>query len=131
MARSAESGNPPGVGTSPADYPIRGGSGIRDYIHVWDLAAAHVAALRAFDEVLSGQRRRHVINLGTGTGTTVTEPAGAFNAVVDPPVAVAEAPRRPDDVVGACARSDRAVRLLGRKARYSITDWAGAPRLRR
>ncbi|MBG0825722.1 UDP-glucose 4-epimerase GalE [Planomonospora sp. ID91781] len=104
------------------DYPTRDGSGIRDYIHVWDLAAAHVAALRAFDEVLSGQRRHHVINLGTGTGTTVTELADAFNAVVAPPVAVVEAPRRPGDVVGAYTRSDRAARLLGWKTQYSIAD---------
>ncbi|GGL54841.1 UDP-glucose 4-epimerase GalE [Planomonospora parontospora] len=103
------------------DYPTRDGSGIRDYIHVWDLAAAHVAALHAFDEVLA-QRRHYVINLGTGTGTTVTELADAFNDVVDTPVAVIEAPRRPGDVVGAYTRSDRAARLLGWKAQHSIGD---------
>ncbi|HEX6969604.1 MAG TPA: NAD-dependent epimerase/dehydratase family protein, partial [Micromonosporaceae bacterium] len=57
------------------DWPTRDGSGIRDYIHVWDLAQAHVAALRRFDEILpaTGPRAYEAINLGTGLGTTVRE----------------------------------------------------------
>ena len=54
---------------------------MRDYVHVWDLARAHVAALQRFDEVV-GESRYQVINLGTGTGTTVRELVDAFNAVV-------------------------------------------------
>lgn len=114
------------------DYPTRDGSGIRDYIHVWDLAAAHVAALRKFDTLLTGTTRSTVINLGTGTGTTVRELADAFNAVVDTPVTVVETGRRPGDVVGAHTRSDRARRLLDWQPEYSVTDgirhslqWAG------
>jgi len=103
------------------DYPTRDGSGIRDYVHVWDLAAAHVAALRSFDTVLDGATAL-AINLGTGSGTTVRELAAAFNSVVAPPVAVVEAPRRPGDVAGAFTRTDRARRLLGWAASHSLAD---------
>ena len=64
------------------DWPTRDGSGIRDYIHVWDLAAAHVAALTRFD-TLPGPVT--AINLGTGTGTTVRELLDMFNRVVGSP----------------------------------------------
>ncbi len=103
------------------DYPTRDGSGIRDYIHVWDLAAAHLTALTAFDDVL-GQARSVAINLGTGTGTTVRELLAAFNSVVEQPVEAVDAPRRPGDVTGAYTRSDRAKRLLDWQPRYSIAD---------
>ncbi|WP_043621226.1 UDP-glucose 4-epimerase GalE [Nonomuraea candida] len=99
------------------DYPTSDGTGIRDYVHVWDLATAHVAALRRFDELGTS-----VINLGTGRGTTVRELAEAFNRVVDRPIEVVEAPARPGDVAGAYTRSDRARRLLDWQARYSVEE---------
>ena len=99
------------------DYPTRDGSGIRDYIHVWDLAEAHVAALGRFD-ALPGPAA--AINLGTGRGTTVRELAGAFNRVADSPIRVREAGRRPGDVAGAYTRTGRAERLLGWRARYDL-----------
>ena len=101
------------------DYPTRDGSGIRDYIHVWDLAAAHVAALGTFD-ALPGPTT--VINVGTGTGTTVRELLGAFNSVAGSPVEVRDAGRRPGDVVGAYTRIDRAKRLLGWRPQYDIAE---------
>jgi UDP-glucose 4-epimerase len=101
------------------DWPTRDGSGIRDYIHVWDLATAHVAALTRFD-TLPGPVT--TINLGTGTGTTVRELAGIFNRVSDRPVQVREAGRRPGDVAGAYTRIDRAVRLLGWRPQYDVAD---------
>jgi UDP-glucose 4-epimerase len=101
------------------DYPTRDGSGIRDYIHVWDLAAAHVAALDRFDAL---PERTTVINLGTGTGTTVRELLDAFNRVADHPIQARDAGRRPGDVVGAYTRVDRARRLLGWQAHYDITE---------
>lgn len=104
------------------DWPTRDGSGIRDYIHVWDLATAHVAALRRFDEIMIGSTRSRAINLGTGTGTTVRELVDAFNSVVVPPVAVVEAAPRPGDAAGAFTRSDRAKRLLDWEPRHSIAD---------
>jgi UDP-glucose 4-epimerase len=104
------------------DYPTRDGSGIRDYVHVWDLAAAHVAALERFDSLLP---ETSVINLGTGSGTTVRELADAFNRVVDQPIDVVETGARPGDVAGAYTRSDRAERLLGWRARYSVEEGIG------
>lgn len=97
------------------DWPTRDGSGIRDYVHVWDLAQAHVAALLRFDEVLplDGPRSYEVINLGSGTGTTVRELIAAFEGVTGEPVPVTEAPARPGDSAGAYPRGDKAARLLG------------------
>lgn len=100
------------------DWPTRDGSGLRDYVHVWDLAGAHVAALTRFD-ALPG--RVTAINLGTGTGTTVRELLAAFTQVVGP-VQVREAGRRPGDVAGACSRIDRAEHLLGWRPRHDIAD---------
>jgi len=103
------------------DYQTRDGSGIRDYVHVWDLAAAHVAALKAFDSVL-GDATSVAINLGSGTGTTVRELVAAFNSVVTPPVAVVDVPRRPGDAAGAFTRSERARELLGWAPAHSLAD---------
>lgn len=99
------------------DYATRDGSGIRDYIHVWDLATAHVAALERFDDLPAS-----VINLGTGAGTTVRELADAFNEVVERPIEVVETERRPGDVIGAYTRTDRANDLLGWRAQYSVAE---------
>ncbi|SCD39277.1 UDP-glucose 4-epimerase, partial [Streptomyces sp. di50b] len=107
------------------DYPTRDGSGIRDYIHVWDLAAAHVAALHEFDTLLSGSTTSRVINLGTGTGTTVRELLDAFNSVIDTPIGAIEVERRPGDVAGAYTRSERAGLLLHWQPAYSIADGIG------
>lgn len=101
------------------DYPTRDGSGIRDYIHVWDLAAAHVAALRQFDAIPGPAT---VINLGTGRGTTVRELLDAFNRVSDSPIQGRDVGRRPGDVAGAYTRSDRAKRLLGWVPRYDLDE---------
>jgi UDP-glucose 4-epimerase len=101
------------------DYPTRDGSGIRDYVHVWDLAAAHVAALGAFD-ALPGPAT--AINLGTGRGTTVRELLAAFNQVADHPIKARDTGRRPGDVAGAYTRIDRAQRLLGWRPQYDIHE---------
>ena len=104
------------------DYPTRDGSGIRDYIHVWDLAAAHVSALDRFDSLFPDKDTSTVINLGTGTGTTVRELLTTFNSVIDVPIAAGEATRRPGDCVGAYTRIDRASKLLDWRPQYSITE---------
>ncbi|MGW6128857.1 UDP-glucose 4-epimerase GalE [Cellulomonas sp. NPDC055163] len=103
------------------DYGTRDGSGIRDYVHVWDLALAHVAALERFDAALGGDRHA-VVNLGTGTGTTVKELVAAFEEVTGDRVEVVEHPRRPGDSAGAYTRSDRAREVLGWKAQRSVQD---------
>jgi UDP-glucose 4-epimerase len=101
------------------DWPTRDGSGIRDYVHVWDLATAHVAALIRFG-TLPGPVT--VINLGTGAGTTVRELLGMFNRVSDRPVEAREAARRPGDTAGAYTRTGRARRLLAWQPQYDIED---------
>lgn len=119
LIEASQSGQPFQI--TGTDYPTRDGSGIRDYIHVWDLAAAHIAALTRFDDVL-GRETSVAVNLGTGTGTTVREFVAAFNSVAPRPVSVVDAPRRPGDSPGAYTRSDRAKRLLGWQAAHSIAE---------
>jgi UDP-glucose 4-epimerase len=102
------------------DYPTRDGSGIRDYIHVWDLATAHVAALERFDEIMTSTY--FVMNIGTGEGTTVRELVAAVGAVTGEPVASADAPARPGDQAGAYTRIGRARRLLGWAPQFSLED---------
>jgi UDP-glucose 4-epimerase len=102
------------------DYATRDGSAIRDYIHVWDLAAAHVAALREMDRIVEPGTALP-INVGTGQGTTVRELVAAFRAIVGDFEAV-DAPPRPGDVIGSYTRSDRAAELLGWTARRTLED---------
>ena len=105
------------------DHPTRDGTGIRDYIHVWDLARAHVRAVEVFDEVLdAAEAPSVVINVGTGSGVTVRELVGAFEEVFGREVPVTEAPPRPGDAVGAYANVDRAQQLLGWRSELTLTD---------
>lgn len=106
------------------EWPTRDGSGLRDYIHVWDLARAHVDTLRAFDKVMdqSATTGYDVINLGTGTGTTVFELADAFGKATGSPLSVKTAGPRLGDVVGCASRTAKAAKLLGWKAELSIAD---------
>jgi UDP-glucose 4-epimerase len=129
MIQSYEEGVPFQI--TGTDYPTRDGTGIRDYIHVWDLATAHLATLDRFDALLTPTATSAVINLGTGTGTTVRELADAFNSVADRPIQTVDVGRRPGDVAGTYTRSERARRYLGWQPRYSIAegirhslDWA-------
>jgi UDP-glucose 4-epimerase len=105
------------------DWPTRDGSGIRDYIHVWDLARAHVHALRRFDQVLpaDGDQTYRAINIGTGTGTTVREFVAAFQQVAGP-LKVRETGPRPGDQVGSFTRGDLARRLLDWKPELTVAD---------
>jgi UDP-glucose 4-epimerase len=103
------------------DWPTRDGSGIRDFIHVWDLVQAHVRALLRFVSIVSpGKGGYQVINLGTGAGTTVREFVSAFIAATSAPLKVREAPPRPGDVVGSYTRSTRASELLGFAPELSV-----------
>ena len=105
------------------DWPTRDGSGVRDYVHVWDLAKAHVAAVTRFDEVLEEVDAPYaVINLGTGDGVTVKELVAAFERVWGSEITKVEAPPRPGDVAGAYANADRAKALLDWQAEYSIDE---------
>ncbi len=102
------------------DYATRDGSAIRDYIHVWDLALAHVAALREMDRIVEPGTALP-INIGTGDGTTVRELVSAFRKIVGD-FDADEAPPRPGDVIGSYTRSERAAELLGWKAERSLED---------
>jgi UDP-glucose 4-epimerase len=106
------------------NWPTRDGSGIRDYIHVWDLAKAHIAALTDFDAVFQRagdpQGGYLVINLGTGRGVTVKELVSAFENVIGRSIPKCEAEPRPGDVAGAFANADTAGRLLGWEASLSV-----------
>ncbi len=105
------------------DHPTRDGTGIRDYIHVWDLARAHVTAVERFDDVLAGlDATSTVINLGTGVGVTVRELLSAFEAVYGNKVPTKEAPPRPGDAVGAYAAVDKARDLLGWQSELTLRD---------
>jgi UDP-glucose 4-epimerase len=105
------------------EWPTRDGSAIRDYIHVWDLAKAHVAALERFDEVCTPEHPYTVLNVGTGTGSTVRELVEAFREVVgEGRLDVVEGPSRPGDVIGCYTTSGRAEQLLGWRAELSMVD---------
>jgi UDP-glucose 4-epimerase len=106
------------------DWPTRDGSGIRDYIHVWDLAQAHVRALARFDSVLpvgSGANYQ-AINVGSGSGVTVRELLASFEEVVGHPIPIAVAPRRPGDSPGCYARTGKAGELLDWHPTLSLAD---------
>ena len=106
------------------DWPTRDGSGIRDYVHVWDLARGHVRALLRFDAILPqhGDTSHMPINLGTGQGTTVRELITAFERVLGRPLAVRVSPPRPGDIAGSFARNERARELLGWEPALSLED---------
>ncbi|MGW2250826.1 UDP-glucose 4-epimerase GalE [Kitasatospora sp. NPDC001660] len=106
------------------DWDTRDGSGIRDYIHVQDVADAHVAALLRFDEVIApaAAERYRVVNIGTGEGTTVRELVAAFEAAVGARLDIREAGPRPGDVIGCYAAIDNARTLLGWTPRRTITE---------
>jgi UDP-glucose 4-epimerase len=120
MIRAREEGVPFLI--TGTDYPTRDGSALRDYIHIWDLAAAHLAALSVFD-TLPGPAL--AINLGTGQGTTVRELLAAFNHALDSPLEAREGERRPGDITGAYTRIDRAKGLLGWVPQYDLHDAIG------
>ncbi len=106
------------------DWPTRDGTGIRDYVHVWDLARAHAAALERFDDVVArcGHDGHAVINLGTGSGTTVRELLDALQDVLGERLTVVEAGRRPGDVAGSYTRSNRARDLLDWQPEHTVAD---------
>lgn len=91
------------------DYPTADGTAVRDYVHVADLADAHVAALQALDE----DQEQLVCNLGTGTGASVREVVEVARQVTRRRIPTVEEPRRPGDPAVLVASQDRARRLLG------------------
>lgn len=103
------------------DWPTRDGTPLRDFIHVWDLARAHVAALERIDDATTGNAFQ-AINVGTGSGTTIRELLDLFVVTAGAELEVEVGPRRPGDVVGAYADVEKARRLLGWSAERSDRD---------
>ena len=99
-----------------ADYPTPDGTGVRDYIHVTDLAEGHVAALR---RLLGGQGSL-TVNLGTGQGLSVLELLRAFEAASDRAVPFEIVARRPGDVAACYADASLARTLLGWQAKRDV-----------
>lgn len=100
------------------DYDTPDGTGVRDYIHVVDLARGHVAAL----EWMQGRRGCEVFNLGTGKGTSVLEVIAAYSAACGKDLPYVVEPRRPGDVTANWADCTKARDLLGWEAHYDIAD---------
>tara|TARA_B100000676_G_C18065233_1_gene840517 strand:- start:361 stop:1377 length:1017 start_codon:yes stop_codon:yes gene_type:complete len=98
------------------DYPTQDGTGVRDYIHVMDLAEGHLAALR----LLNGKRSMITANLGTGCGYSVLEMVTAFSAATGREVPYRIVDRRPGDVASCYSDPAHAERVLGWKATRGI-----------
>ncbi|MEC7770801.1 MAG: UDP-glucose 4-epimerase GalE [Bacteroidota bacterium] len=103
------------------DYPTEDGTCIRDYIHVVDLAKAHVAALQ---RLLEGKNEDNyeVFNLGTGTGSSVLEVIQSFERVSGEKLNYKIVDRRPGDITQAYADTKKANEVLGWKAKSSLDD---------
>ncbi|MFS4438319.1 UDP-glucose 4-epimerase GalE [Paracoccaceae bacterium GXU_MW_L88] len=100
------------------DYDTRDGTGERDYIHVVDLADAHVAAIN-FAETETGAE---VFNIGTGQGTTVMELLHAFEAASGVKVPYTVAPRRDGDIASSIASAEKAAEKMGWRAKHGIPE---------
>lgn len=101
-----------------ADYDTRDGTGERDYIHVEDLARAHLAAI-AFS---TGRTGCEAINVGTGQGATVLEVVKAFERATGRSIPYKIGPRREGDAACSVASVEKARTLLGWKARFGLDD---------
>ena len=100
------------------DYPTKDGTGIRDYIHVVDLADGHLAAL----EKLRTNCGLKIYNLGTGVGYSVLDIVNAFNKVCGNKVKYRFVERRPGDIDVCYACPDKAFKELGWKAKRNLDD---------
>lgn len=101
------------------DYPTRDGTNIRDYIHVSDIANAHVLAL---DHLIAGKNKTNydVFNLGTGTGVSVLEAIAAFEKVSGKKLNYRIGERRPGDVIAVYSDSTKVEKVLGWKCEHDI-----------
>lgn len=113
-------GERPFVQVFGADYDTTDGTGLRDYIHVVDLAAGHLAAINfVLNCAQTGMRHRR-INLGTGRGHTVLEVIAAFSVACGFPVPYRIVPRRPGDTAASIADATLAKKLLGWQAQFGL-----------
>lgn len=110
-------GRRPSLNVFGGDYPTPDGTGVRDYIHVVDLARGHVAALNRLHHKTGGV---HAWNLGTGRGVSVLEMVRAFEAASGKPVPYEIVARRPGDVAQCWADPARAAHDLGWRAVHDL-----------
>jgi UDP-glucose 4-epimerase len=105
------------------DYPTPDGTNIRDYIHVVDLAKAHVKAL----EYVSGNKPGFydVVNIGTGKGSSVLEVINTFESVTGQKVPYEIGDRRPGDIIASYASVEKAHKVLGWQAEKTLADALG------
>ncbi|MBE4586367.1 UDP-glucose 4-epimerase GalE [Vibrio navarrensis] len=102
------------------DYPTVDGTGVRDYIHVMDVADGHIAALQKVGEKVG----LHIYNLGTGQGSSVLEMVDAFSKASGKAVPYELCPRRPGDIAQCWASTEKAERELGWKATRTVAEMA-------
>lgn len=114
-------GRRPSIRIYGDDYSTPDGTCIRDYIHVSDLADAHLLALRAL-ETEQAAKNRLVFNLGNGQGFSVREVIESARRVTGHPIPAEVHPRRPGDPAILVASSEKAIRDLGWKPRYTQLD---------
>lgn len=105
------------IGVFGNDYPTKDGTGVRDYIHVVDLAKGHVAAIDGVKKPGT-----YVYNLGTGNGYSVLEVIHAFDKACGRELPYSIKPRRPGDIAECYADASKAERELGWKAQLNIDD---------
>ncbi|MCC7302123.1 MAG: UDP-glucose 4-epimerase GalE [Bacteroidia bacterium] len=103
------------------DYPTRDGTCIRDYVHITDIARAHVLA-HAWLNSSKSSAGMHVFNLGSGNGTTVEEAVNAFQKVNHLTLNVVRGPRRPGDVAAIYSNGEKAKRELGWQPELSLGE---------
>ncbi len=103
------------------DYPTPDGTCIRDYIHVSDLADAHLLALNALENPAAAEAGL-IFNLGNGHGFSVREVIESARRVTGHPIPAEIHPRRPGDPAVLVASSEKAIRELGWKPRYTLLD---------
>ncbi len=111
-------GNLPGLKITGNDYPTPDGTGVRDYIHVVDLARGHVAAL---PYALTHQGAE-AINLGTGKGSSVLEVIHSFEKTSGRTIPYEIAPRRAGDIAESYADTAKAKELLGWESKYTLDE---------
>ena len=118
LAMKALLGKVPALRVFGTDYPTPDGTAIRDYIHVDDLADAHLRAL----DYLAGGGESTALNLGTGIGSSVRQVLAAAEKAAGRPVPAEDAPRRPGDPVALWADNTLARQTLGWQARYGLEE---------
>jgi UDP-glucose 4-epimerase len=104
------------------DYPTPDGTCIRDYLHVMDLATAHIAALEALSSGAKPRPAYDVYNVGTGRGTSVQELLDTFTQATGVPVPHIIGPRRPGDIVSCYADPSKIQQELGWQAKLSVSQ---------